>query len=339
MSEDQVYIRFKGKVLGPLTFHKIQDLARRGQITRMHDLSSDGVNWVKAEEFGNVFSQARSPGSDAPREEVPAAQDHGNSTQALPKSPLNATKGAPLLDGTGTNKKELLPRPGESPDQTIQWYAHLNGANQGPLSSSNLEAAVKTEQITRETLIWRAGFDDWKPAVQGFPELFKQIDGAPPGTISGGAPVLLPNISATHPYGANNLYAELHLHRPWALWLGAVFMTIGFMCALFWVVYMVVGAETTFGVPAAGSRKVITGLTGLSGSGLIIFTGFLLGRYASALKGIAFRQEESVALEAVRRLRTVLKFVGLVFLIIAVVILSGLIISFVMAAGAGAGVI
>jgi hypothetical protein len=44
-------------------------------------------------------------------------------------------------------------------------------------------------------------------------------------------------------------------------------------------------------------------------------------------------------MEALRRLRTALKFVGIVFLVLAVVILSGLIITFVLAAGAGAGVI
>ncbi|HBJ36008.1 MAG TPA: hypothetical protein DDZ51_14920 [Planctomycetaceae bacterium] len=339
MSEDQVYVRFKGKVLGPLTLHKIQELARRGQVTRMHDLSADGITWVKAEEFGDVFSRGRNADSNTPREGVSAALGSGNSTQASSNAPLNRSTQSTPVNGTDAYNMEPLRRPSESPDQAIQWYAHLNGSNQGPLSSKSLESAVKSGQIIRDTLIWRAGFDDWKPAAQGFPELFKQIVDAPPGTIGGGAPVLLPTIAAIHPYGAHNLYTELHLHRPWALWLGAVFMTIGFMGALFWVVYMVVGAETTFGVPTAGSRKVITGLTGLTGSGLIICTGFLLGRYASALKGIAFRQEESVALEAIRRLRTAMKFVGLVFLILAVVILSGLIISFVMAAGAGAGVI
>lgn len=335
MSEDQVYVRFKGKVLGPLTLHKIQELARRGQITRMHDLSADGISWVKAEDFGDVFSRGRTPDSAPSRE----ATSVGNSSQAASNAYRNRTAQSPSINGADAQSMEPLRRPGESPDQAIQWYVHLNGTNQGPLHPSNLESAVKNGQIVRDTLIWRAGFDDWQPAAQGFPELFKQSIDPSAGAIGSGSPVSLPTISTKHPYGTHSLYTELHLHRPWALWLGAVFMTIGMMGVLFWVVYMVVGAETTFGVPTAGSRKVITGLTGLTGSGLVIFSGFLLSRYATALKGIGFRQEEAVAVEALRRLRTALQFVGILFLIFAVVILSGLIITFVMAAGAGAGVV
>jgi hypothetical protein len=40
MSLDRVYIRFKGRVLGPLTQEKTMDMVKRGQITRQHELSS-----------------------------------------------------------------------------------------------------------------------------------------------------------------------------------------------------------------------------------------------------------------------------------------------------------
>jgi hypothetical protein len=341
MSEEQIYVRFKGKVLGPLTLQKVQELARRGQITRMHDLSSDGISWLKAEEFGDVFATSRGPATGSPA---------GVKGTLLPPSgaPLSAVASSEVGGSSephfGTaltpQKSALLPRPGESPDESIQWYVHLNNKNQGPLNTSSLTNAVKSGQVTRETLIWRAGFDDWKPAAQGYPELFASV-GDKPGTqvVGSDIPGTAPGTGAVHFSPGGNLYTELAGHRPWAIWLGAFFMTIGVMGSLFWVAYMVVGAETTLGIPTAGSRKVITGLSGLAISGLIITTGFLFMRYASVLKEIAYRREEALAFEAAKRMRMLLRFVGLIFLILTVLIFSGIIIGLVLVAGAGAGVV
>jgi hypothetical protein len=341
MLEDQIYVRFKGKVLGPLTLQKVQELARRGQITRMHDLSSDGISWLKAEEFGEIFTSSRG---------VVNAVSGGvkgfvSPPAGVPQTPgLSSVVGGSneLISGKGlkTPQSELLPRPGESPDESIQWYVHLNNKNQGPLNTGGLTNAVRSGQVTRETLIWRAGFDDWKPAAQGYPELFLAVVDRPgPNVVASDVPVATPGTGTVHFTGVGNLYTELGAHRPWAIWLGAFFMTIGVMGSLFWVAYMVVGAETTLGIPAAGSRKVITGLSGLTSSGLIITTGFLLMRYASVLKEIAFRQEEAVAFEAVKRMRMLLRFVGLIFLTLTVLVFSGIIVGLVLLAGAGAGVV
>jgi hypothetical protein len=62
-------------------------------------------------------------------------------------------------------------------------------------------------------------------------------------------------------------------------------------------------------------------------------------RYASVLKEIAFRQEEAVAFEAVKRMRMLLRFVGLIFLTLTVLVFSGIIVGLVLLAGAGAGVV
>jgi hypothetical protein len=341
MSEDQIYVRFKGKVLGPLTLQKVQDLARRGQITRMHDLSSDGISWLKAEEFGEIFTSNRGAANSVSGGEKGLVAPPAG----VPRTPgLSSVVGGSneVISGKGlaTPQSELLPRPGESPDESIQWYVHLNNKNQGPLNTGSLTNAVKSGQVTRETLIWRAGFDDWKPAAQGYPELFASA-GDKPGSqgIGSDIPGTAPGISTAHFVPGGNLYTELAAHRPWAIWLGAFFMTIGVMGSLFWVAYMVVGAETTLGIPTAGSRKVITGLSGLTTSGLIITTGYLLMRYASVLKEIAYRQEQAVVFEAAKRMRTLLRFVGLIFLILTVLTFSGIIISLVLLAGAGAGVV
>ncbi len=53
--ENQLYIRVRGRVLGPYDEEKLQGLARRGQLSRMHELSQDGVNWVRATNYPELF--------------------------------------------------------------------------------------------------------------------------------------------------------------------------------------------------------------------------------------------------------------------------------------------
>lgn len=142
MSEDRLYIRFKGKVLGPLTSQKVQELARRGQITRMHELSPDGISWIRAGDYGNLFSVDKSPGT-------------ATANVATPEVDSNQSSPAPS-------------RPIESPDSSVQWYAHINGENRGPLTNAALMDEVNSGQVTTETLVWQAGFDSWRPVGECF---------------------------------------------------------------------------------------------------------------------------------------------------------------------------
>ncbi len=57
--DDKIYVRFRGRTVGPLTSQKIQDMVRRGQITRLHELSDDGSSWTRADEFRDFFATMR----------------------------------------------------------------------------------------------------------------------------------------------------------------------------------------------------------------------------------------------------------------------------------------
>ena len=61
-------------------------------------------------------------------------------------------------------------------------YFYSDGkVKQGPLSLDE----IKQENITKETLIWFEGLDDWKPAKE-FDELKSILELQPPPIISGG---------------------------------------------------------------------------------------------------------------------------------------------------------
>jgi len=162
MNEDRLYIRFKGKILGPLTSQKIQELARRGQITRMHDLSPDGRSWVKAGEYGNLFNSDKSA-------DQRFAGGAGNEAAPIPVNPLYSLAG-PVAPNPAAS------RPTESPDMSVQWYAHINGENRGPLTHQALNLEIQNGHVAADTLLWCSGLDGWKNAADLLPDLFSPRD-------------------------------------------------------------------------------------------------------------------------------------------------------------------
>jgi len=117
MTDDNIYVRFKGRTLGPLTYQKIQDLVRRGQITRMHDLSYDGMSWIKAEEFGDLFTSSRAFKSG----------NVGTANSIAPAGFPNNLLRKLWYSGFG----QAPPRPNETPDQAVQWDTRSGGKNRG----------------------------------------------------------------------------------------------------------------------------------------------------------------------------------------------------------------
>lgn len=313
MSEDRLYIRFKGKILGPLTSQKIQELARRGQITRMHDLSPDGSSWVKAGEYGNLFNGDKSTDSQ------PLTGGDQEARSAMPGSMYSQP--APPVSG------QAAIRPTESPDMSVQWYAHINGENRGPLTTASLMSSVNSGQVAPETLVWRAGFDDWRPAGDCFPQSFSQSTETQTAATGGSYG------SVSTAGGSRDLYYELQASRPWALLIGWLISIYAVLSAIYWVVFMIVEGDSRF----AGSNKVVTGLVGLTFAGITIFGGVLVLRYAASLKDIAIHRSEARAIESARRLAAVWRLLGITILAILGFVIGGFLLVMALAAGAEAG--
>jgi uncharacterized RDD family membrane protein YckC len=46
------------------------------------------------------------------------------------------------------------------------WYAHINGNNEGPMSEADLRAKVAAGKVTPTHLVWCEGWPQWKPLSQ-----------------------------------------------------------------------------------------------------------------------------------------------------------------------------
>ncbi len=141
VQSERFYVRFKGRVLGPLTREKTLDLAKRGQITKQHELSPDGVSWKQAQEFPELFVTERSV-----------------ATQTAAKE---------------KQKETSVPDAGAE-----EWYAHFDNSNQGPVDLTGMKNWIVLGVVNKETMIWRPGMAEWQSAELIRPEWFGSSNSA-----------------------------------------------------------------------------------------------------------------------------------------------------------------
>ena len=53
----------------------------------------------------------------------------------------------------------------------IEWYIARDGSQHGPLADVEMRKFVELGHLRPQDLVWRAGFPDWRPGAQVFPEL------------------------------------------------------------------------------------------------------------------------------------------------------------------------
>tara|TARA_R110002073_G_scaffold73085_7_gene178788 strand:+ start:5421 stop:6380 length:960 start_codon:yes stop_codon:yes gene_type:complete len=314
MSDGRIYVRFKGKTLGPLTDTKVRDLVRRGQITRMHELSSDGLAWLRAEEFSDFF-QSRNSGNV---QTIAVTQQATADSQSLPVASPKTSTSAPI--------------PGQMPEDGVQWYAHVNGENQGPLNSQTLSQWIGTGDVQRDTLLWRAGYDEWRPANACLPEHFASTSQASPG------PGYQPVVQAVSVVGNSSsvpadVCERFLSHRTWVLLLSVFVLVASGLSVIYFVTAMVVGAGANW-LPGGGSGSVIYGLSGLISCGVYIAGAVLLLNYAASLKSLS-RHRDIVHLNlAAQKLNTFWKYCAIVFIVFLVLFVGAAVLILVMATAA-----
>jgi hypothetical protein len=135
VDSDKVYLRFRGRTLGPFASSKAAEMLQRGQITRLHEVSADGSSWIRAEEYYKSFFNRA----------------------AAPEKELKIVEEKPKVE--------------EEPSGE-QWFAYFANQKQGPMSLVVLQQHVLSGNVNRDTLVWRAGLADWQSAVIALPALF-----------------------------------------------------------------------------------------------------------------------------------------------------------------------
>jgi hypothetical protein len=133
--ENQLYIRLRGRVLGPYDTAKLQSLAMRGQLSRMHEVSPDSANWVPASNYPDLFTNAEIPQATVVQQAAQVAHQ-----------PVN-----------GDQEYRLAGR---------RWWYRKNGSQVGPVEEAALQQSLASGTLSPEDFVWTEGMPQWVPARQ-----------------------------------------------------------------------------------------------------------------------------------------------------------------------------
>lgn len=117
------FVRFRGRVSGPFTLERLRGMAYAGQLSPIHELSTDRSAW-------------------APASEVPGL---------LPSAPTSEPAPQPVA--------HTQPNP---PDERW-YYMDAAGNRTGPMSRGELVGLVRQGQLDEDTAVWSKGMADWVP--------------------------------------------------------------------------------------------------------------------------------------------------------------------------------
>ncbi|MDA7905215.1 GYF domain-containing protein, partial [Rhodopirellula sp.] len=117
-------------------------------VTRMHEISCDGLSWTKADTCSEFF----------PGDMGASNSDIKESSEPEPEPEAEQTLTAPNAPGDGEG-----------------WYAHIEGRNEGPVSKNKLTEWIASGSLQRDSLVWRSEYENWQPAETVLGSLFPQV--------------------------------------------------------------------------------------------------------------------------------------------------------------------
>lgn len=151
MSEQRLFVRVRGRVIGPFSLAQLKALRERGQFHRFHEVSEDRRLWASAATLEDLFP------------------------------PEGESAGAPSAAARG----------GEAvADPAVEWYyVDAKGEQAGPVAEAQLLTFHEKGTVTGATLVWKEGMAGWTALAES--GLLRSQPGRPqavPGSGSGKAP-------------------------------------------------------------------------------------------------------------------------------------------------------
>ena len=286
----QYYLRVRGRILGPYDQEKLQSLAQRGQLSRMHEVSADGATWSRASSFPELFT-AKLPteptwnggGADAPATvtvEEPAAR-HGSTPGERPPQPGSQT-----------------------------WHYIAAGVECGPVDFSDLQMLAGTGQIGADDLVWTQNMQSWVPA--------KQV----PGLVR---PITQParNVEAGTPSAPGDLPESLCRSaadaRGWTMFIAIMVFIFAALQIVGGISLLALASRVRSGIGIA------QGIFWLVNALLFCVAGGLLSTYASRLGGLRYSRHPVILERSLDSLRAFWIFLSIYLIVILAIVGMGVV--------------
>ena len=288
--ETQLYLRVRGRVLGPYDQEKLQSLVRRGQLSRMHEVSTDGAHWVRASTYTELFVGApvRLAAPEMQVAPPPPAQQPANdlaipiAEEAVPQVPAAPKLVVALAAGRS-------------------WHYEDRGAQHGPVDESVLRQMLATGQLDCDAMVWNDGMTQWAPA--------SRISALVPLAAMDRRPAGGGQRSNGSDDDLEDLCKAAAASRPWVLFLAIVAFVYSGLCILAGFLMLVHGADRGL------APLVATGLFWIVSGVVTAVGGILLSNYANRLASLNYGRAAKVLEIAMERLKTFWMFVSIVLIV------------------------
>ena len=298
--ETSLYIRIRGRVLGPYETEKLQIMVRRGQLSRLHELSTDGVSWVRATNYPELFTT---------NVELPQQANAQVSEKAA------TPKGNGLA--TSTNPVTIAAAPTAA---DAKWYYSRGGVQLGPVDSAMMRSMAMSGQLSPDDLVWTDGMGDWQAG--------RNVPGIEWPHIGAASAVPTTSHHATDQY-SNKPKQDVELPeslarsavgaRSWVIFVSIVLFLLAGLLVLSGMGLIVEGGRNS------RNQSVSAGIFSLLTAVVIAVGAFMLINYGSRLSGLRFSPAPILLERALDSLRNFWMYVGiclivwLVFLVVIIV--------------------
>jgi hypothetical protein len=145
VSQQRLFVRIRGKVLGPFDLKQLRLQRDRGILGKVHEVSEDRISWTPASSLAELFP---------PEEQLyegPSAETPHHRGVSLP--PLPTSRRAPEL-------------PTAQPGEPTWYYVDQNGTQKGPVTVDRLHRLLDEGIVRRETNVWNHDQEEWRPLEQ-----------------------------------------------------------------------------------------------------------------------------------------------------------------------------
>ena len=311
MNDAQYYMRVRGRVQGPFDQEKLQNFSRRGQLSRMHEVSTDGINWARASNFPELFV---GPVAETTIAESPIGEATVSETSVAEAKPAEPPIAKPTVDSPPPATAQNSPAPppfsavasapgaanwgaanlgtGSLGTARANWWYSLQGKQQGPVEFGALQQLTASGQLGQHDFVWKSGMAGWREAAEILGLTFASIH--PPRSdfrFSGG--------NASSAALDDALFGSALRLRPPALLLAVAICLAAGGCCL-WSLWQFFCAAVR---DAHAGWSLFLGALGLIESGLLAAVAILLSIHAGRLAGVRHSRQPVVLEKALAALR------------------------------------
>ena len=287
---DQYYIRVRGRVQGPFDSEKLRQLARRGQFSRLHEVSTDGQQWQSAKEFPELFAPVA----------VPVATGSTPTGQA-------ATTFTPSTSSSGASAVQAG-MPAMGPNSAPTWYYAYGGREQGPVDFATLANLFATRQLQPEVEVWNQGMTSWVSASSIHGLVPASATGAGDQSSNGQAVVI--DKSADNTQVSHAVTRMLAESRPWVVFIAVIGFVYAALLLIGGILQIIVGSRTAVFPITAG------GLLNLVFAAVVAFGAWLLVSYAGGISQFERSRRDTALCSALSTLKTFWVYVGIVLIVV-----------------------